>query len=239
MPRRVEAQEPLARALVDHFESGRPVALTALREEGFSYTIDTSEFFELETGRTGAIDAKVLEVSRGQVLDAAAGAGRHALALQARGLEVRALDISPALVRLMHRRGVEDAVVGDLNGCAGGPYDTILLLMQSIGIGEDRPGVESLLRRLVSMLTCDGQLLVDSSPLVVPDDEGEGFMEGEQGAEVGVEVAFTYRNLLGAPFRWIYLDEATLIAWCSALGLRCDVLVRTEEGEYLARIQPE
>lgn len=233
VPRAVASQEPLAAALLDHLEHGRPVELSATRAEGFSYPIDTSEFFSLEAS-TAALDRLALENARGRVLDIGAGAGRHALALQQRGLEVVALDVSPVCVDVARRRGVRHAICGDvfaLDALELGRFDTILLLMQSIGIAGSRLGVERLLEQLRGALQPGGQLLLDSSPLRIDDEDEPPQEPGE------VEVRFDYRNLRGRPFPWIYLAEPELEAIARALGWGFEVLERQlPDGEYLARL---
>lgn len=47
------------------------------------------------------LEQKALDMASGLVLDIGAGAGCHALALQNRGLEVKAIDISPLSCEVM------------------------------------------------------------------------------------------------------------------------------------------
>jgi len=241
VPRRVDAQEPLAAALWDHFESGRSRTFKALRSEGFAYGIDTSLFFGLE-GDTAFLDERALDAARGRVLDVGSGAGRHALALQARGQDVCAIDVSPTCVELMRRRGVADPRCIDVfhleAGDAGG-FDTVLLLMQSIGIAGTRLGFESLLGKVRACLRPGGQVLLDSSALqgelgvAVEGDAARGRGPGE------VEVRFHYRNLRGRAFPWLYLSEEQLAEWAAAVGWRCEILQRADDTpEYLARLVP-
>jgi len=233
LPRNVDSQEPLAAALLDHLEGGRPVELTATRGEGFCYPIGTAEFFSLDA-TIAVLDSRALHEARGRVLDVGAGAGRHALALQERGLEVVALDVSPTCVEIMRSRGVEQPVRGDvfaLDSLGLGEFDTILLLMQSIGIAGSRLGVETVLEQLRHALRPGGQVLLDSSPLRLDDEDEPPAEPGE------VEVSFDYRNLRGRPFPWIYLAEQELAPIAESLGWRFEVLERQEpDGEYLARL---
>ena len=66
--------------------------------------------------------------SRGRALDAAGGAGRHALWLKARGLTVTLVDVSEVAVSLARQAGIDDARVWDLEeqGVPPGPWDLIL-----------------------------------------------------------------------------------------------------------------
>jgi SAM-dependent methyltransferase len=191
VPRRVDPQAPLARALADHARSGRPRTLRALRPSGLEYEIETGDFFEL-AGDQSPIDAGIVEHARGRVLDVGAGAGRHALALQARGLSVCAIDVSPICVELLRARGVEDAHEADVWDCvatsgdaAGAPgarpeapawlrdarFDTVLFGMQSIGIVGSLAGLDEMLKGLQPLLAPAGQVLLDSSAPVDADFE--------------------------------------------------------------------
>ncbi|MBK7949943.1 MAG: methyltransferase domain-containing protein [Deltaproteobacteria bacterium] len=111
--RRVPPAEPLAAALLDHYRDGRPRRVTALRADGVEFEIETEEYFTLD-GELAPLDRMALERARGRVLDVGAGSGRHALALQAKGCEVVAIDVSPACVELCRERGVRDVRLVDV-----------------------------------------------------------------------------------------------------------------------------
>lgn len=59
------------------------------------------------------LERRALSLCSGRVLDVGAGAGCHSLALQQRGLEVTAVDISELSVETMRRRGVANARCAD------------------------------------------------------------------------------------------------------------------------------
>ena len=115
----VDSHVPLGRALLDHLQSGEDVDIEVFRSDGVAFTMRSSEFFSLE-GRLMALDERALEECRGRVLDVGAGAGRHSLVLQERGIDVVALDISPLCGEVMRRRGVRDVRVGDAFGLGVG-----------------------------------------------------------------------------------------------------------------------
>lgn len=52
------------------------------------------------------LEQKALQLTKGRVLDIGAGSGCHTLALQEKGLEVKAIDISPLSCEAMELRGV-------------------------------------------------------------------------------------------------------------------------------------
>ena len=243
LPIEVEPQEPLARALLDHLERGRPVEFVAERAEGFSYPISTEQFFEL-TGDTRALDQRALREARGRVLDVGAGAGRHALLLEERGLEVCAIDVAEICVEIMKRRGVGDARRADVFHLDAGRFDTVVLLMQSIGIAGTRLGLESLLSRLRASLRPGGQILLDSSEIQLDEEElaahePEESSAGDPVRGGEVEVSFRYGCYRGRPFPWLYLSETLLAEIADGQGWECEILERAPSGiEYLARLSP-
>jgi SAM-dependent methyltransferase len=232
LTRLVPAQAPLALALRAHAESGVNQPTHVLRGEGFAYTIDSELFFDVD-GPIAELDRLALDAARGRVLDVGAGAGRHCLALQTRGLECVAIDVAPECVALMRERGVAEVHEVDVfqlpNAQLGG-FDTLLFLMQSIGIAGSRFGLESLLETIAPSLADGGQILLDSSPLT-----GNADSEGGE-----VEVQFAFRGSVGERFSWLYLAYPQLEAWTTALGWRCEQLAVLESGDYLARLtKPE
>lgn len=102
-------------------------------------------------------------ITHGPVLDLGAGAGRVALHLQERGLQVTAVESSPGAAQVCRRRGVLDVRVQDLN-CppADQAWRTILLLGGNLGLGGSWEGIRRLLVRLAEISAPDALLVADS-----------------------------------------------------------------------------
>lgn len=236
-PRRVGPAEPLAAALMDHHRTGRPRHVSATRADGVAFEIETEEYFTLD-GRLERLDAIALERCRGRVLDVGAGAGRHALALEERGLEVVAIDLSPICTELCRIRGVRDARTLDVMTLHSedllGRFDTIFFGMQTIGVAGGVVPLEKLLVRLRSVLAPGGQILADSSALRQAW-EGES---DDSSAEAGEIVLSTrYRGWMGEPFPWLYLGSQHLEEVARRAGLEMENLGSVDSGEYLAALR--
>ncbi len=236
-PRRVGPAEPLAVALRDHHRSGRPRRVRASRADGVSYVIETEEYFTLD-GSLAELDALSLDRCRGRVLDVGAGAGRHALALEQRGLDVVAIDLSPICVALCEERGVRDARTLDVMTLNSdrpiGRFDTIFFGMQTIGVAGGIVPLKRLLRRLQSCLTPGGELIVDSSALREAwecDEEDKEATRGE------IVLSTRYRGWRGTFFPWVYLAEADLADVAVGAGYEMETLGRVESGEFLAALR--
>lgn len=242
LPQRVPPAEPLARALLDHHRDGRPRRVTALRADGVEFEIETAEYFTLE-GELAELDRIALEHARGRVLDVGAGAGRHALALQARGCEVVAIDVSATCVLLCRERGVVDARELDVMSLAGekpmddalGTFDTIFFGMQTIGVAGGIAPLRRLLAGLRRRLRPGGSVIADSSAL---REAWEGDESDRSPTRGEIVLATRYRRLRGEPFPWLYLAEADLAEVARGAGFALETLGRVGGGEYLVRLSP-
>ena len=232
-PRRVGPAAPLAAALVDHYRTGRPRRVSATRADGVSFEIETEEYFTLE-GELAELDALALDQAGGRVLDVGAGSGRHALALEARGLEVVAIDVSPLCVALCRARGVREVRVFDVMALDSaeplGRFDTLLFGMQTIGVAGGVAPLGKLLTRLRACLAPGGRILVDSSDLF---EAWDGDASDRSPSRGEIVLSTRYRGWRGEPFPWIYLGEEDLSAIAREAGFGVEPLGRVERGEYL------
>lgn len=98
-------------------------------------------------------EREAIAAAAGRVLDVGCGAGRHALHLQARGLDVVAIDASPGAVEVWRARGVRDARVLSITavGPRLGRFGTVLMLGNNFGLLGDA-------RRAVRLLGTFGRL---------------------------------------------------------------------------------
>ena len=133
------------------------------RDDGVVYCGDPSDYLAAFR-RWPAVERRAMRLVRGRVLDVGCGAGRAALHLQERGLEVVAIDESPLAVEVARRRGVRRAEVAPLGAvnASFGLFDTILLLRNNTGLAGGERHTRPLLRRLAKMTTENGRLVTDT-----------------------------------------------------------------------------
>lgn len=194
------------------------------------------------------IEQKALEISKGKILDVGCGAGSHSLYLQdEKNLNVMAIDISKNAVEACQLRGLKNTLVQDLmkmdSENTENKFDTILLLMNGTGIFGKLKETPKFLQKLKSLLTENGQILIDSSDIIYMYDEDES-----DDSEVGYwipgdvdyygEVTFTisYKKETEKPFDWLYLDFNTLQNAANDNGLKCEMIQEGEHFDYLARL---
>lgn len=173
-----------------------------------------------------------LERCNGKVLDIGAGAGSHALVLQQWNIEVTALEISPLAAKVMRQRGVKNVVEADIFTYNAEKYDTLLLLMNGIGLTGTLDNLRVFLQHAKTLLNPGGQLLFDSSDIAYLY-EGNLPADGYYGE---IWYKYEYKKQTTDWFKWLYVDEATLIKIAAEEGWTAEVLFEDEFGQYLVRM---
>lgn len=129
------------------------------REDGHISAGDASRYFT-PAEELSALDRTALEAARGRVLDVGAGAGRHALALRARGVDVTGIDPSPGAVEVARQRGVRAETGSIARPPAGiGAFDSLLLLGNNLGLLQGEQAAPRVLEQLAA-LARPGALLI-------------------------------------------------------------------------------
>lgn len=183
------------------------------------------------------LELKALELCKGKVLDVGAGVGSHALILQKRGFDVTGMDISASAVTIMQQRGLKQAIEGNILTykipAGQKKYDTMLFMMDGIGLTGSIPGLKAFLKQAKSLINKDGQLVFDSSDLSylyleIPFPESGYFGE--------INFRYEYKSIKGNWFKWIYVDQKTLIEIAKATGWLAEIIFEDDSDQYLARL---
>ena len=184
------------------------------------------------------IERKAIDMAKGRILDVGAGAGCHSLVLQERGMDVTAIDISPLSVETMKEREVKKVIEQDFFTLEG-QYDTILMLMNGIGIVGTLERMPEFFRQLDKILAPEGQLLCDSSDISYVFEDEEGLIDIPNEMDYYGEHSFRmqYKDTIGEPFDWLYIDEDTLKEKARRYGYTAEVMAEGEHYDYLARIK--
>ena len=228
--------DPMGRAIADYQLTG-----TADRLRVFSPMVEEDEIPLATLFRTyeemPEIERKALDMTRGKTLDVGAGSGCHSLVLQGRGVDVTAIDISPLSVETMRQRGVKKVVEQDFF-TVGGKYDTILMLMNGIGIVGTLERMPEFFRHLDKILATGGQVLCDSSDISYVFEDENGLIEYPDTGHYYGELSYRmqYKDTIGEPFDWLYIDAETLRKEAEKNGYAVEVVAVGEHFDYMARI---
>ena len=100
-------RDPMGAAILDCQSTGKASSLRVMSSMFEDDEMPVAHLFR-SFDQMPRLEQKALETARGRVLDIGAGAGCHALALQERGVEVKAIDISPLSCQAMRERGIKE-----------------------------------------------------------------------------------------------------------------------------------
>lgn len=232
-------QDPMGMAIRDYYREGKAQRLCV-----FSTMFDEDEMPVPHLFRTEAtmnvLERTALSLCRGRVLDVGAGSGCHTLPLQAKGLEVTAIDVSPLSVEIMRERGVRDARLADFftDDFSTG-FDVILMLMNGIGICGAVTELPEFFRRVDALLAPGGCVITDSCDLsyIYEDEDGNIDFTGVEGYYGEVDYQMKYGEVEGPIFNWLYIDFETLAVEAEKNGFRATYLRGDEGSTYLVCLE--
>lgn len=179
------------------------------------------------------LELMALDLCKGKTLDIGAGAGSHALYLQEKGIPVTAIDISEGAVEVMKARGVKDARVQDVFEMKGEKFDTLLLLMNGIGLVQNMDGLKRFLAQVKKLLNNGAQLIFDSSDVAYMYEDGIPELPYYYGE---IKCRYEYRRQKSDWFSWLYIDEQTLCGIATDAGFKVERLFVDESEQYLVRL---
>ncbi len=228
--------DPMGRAILDYHKTGKADRLRVFSPMFEEDEIPLTTLFRSYEDMP-EIERKALDMAKGKVLDVGAGAGCHSLVLQERGIDVTAIDISPLSVKTMKERGVKKVLEQDFFTLEG-QYDTILMLMNGIGIVGTLERMPEFFKQLDKILAHGGQVLCDSSDISYVFETEDGIIElpNDMGYYGEHSFQMQYKDTIGEPFDWLYIDADTLREKAGRCGYTVEVVAVGGHYDYLARI---
>lgn len=219
---------------IKEFYEGRTKSKLFVHDEfGPKVEMPISAYFRNEI-EMPELEVLALYQCQGKVLDIGAGAGAHALALQVRGHDVSALEISPAACDVMKHRGVNNVICEDFFEFETvEKFDTILLLMNGIGLCGTLDQLEIFLKKAENLLADNGKLIFDSSDVIYmyEDDLLPERYYGE------IKCSYSYKDIKTETFQWLYIDEEKLQDICEKLGWKMTHLFEDNHYHYLVELK--
>lgn len=186
-----------------------------------------------------AIEKVALEMAHGDILDVGAAAGCHSLALAEMGKSSVAIDISPLSVSVMKERGVDAHHVDFYDESFTDKFDTVLMLMNGTGIIGNLDNIPAFFARLEQLLRPGGVVLIDSSDLryLFEEEDGSLMIDLADDYYGQLDYQMEYKDVLGEPFDWLYLDFETLSFYAEENGFAAELVVEGEHYDYLAALR--
>ena len=197
------------------------------RDDGKSHTIPSAAGYFIAPQGLG--ETAALATLSGRVLDLGCGAGRYTRFLETRGVAVTAIDSSAGAIVVCRERGCRDARVADIDDLPADlePFNTIICMGNTLGIGQDPVRLPERLRRLRTSLEPGGYLLATiRDPLSTEDPDHLRYhaRNRAEGRPAGLTRArLKYRGEVGAWWElWMPTEpELELAARDAGWTVRC------------------
>ena len=229
--------DPMGRAIYEYHKFGKAEDVV-VHSSMFDDDVIPIETLFRSLVEMPAIERVALEAAYGDILDVGAGSGCHSLALKGLGKKAVAVDISPLSVQVMKERGVDARLVNFYDQSFDETFDTVLMLMNGTGIIGNLDNIGNFFTRLKQILKPGGCLLIDSSDLRYLFEEEDGSLMIDLADDYYGQVDFQmqYKDDIGEPFDWLYLDFNTLAYYAEENGFKAEVIAEGEYYDYLAKL---
>ncbi|MGZ5244138.1 MAG: methyltransferase domain-containing protein [Bacteroidia bacterium] len=229
---------PLGDALYDYYNGNLAAHITVKSSVEEDREIPVGTFFR-EKNHFPYLEQKAMKNCKGRVLDAGAGAGSHALFLQKKGFEVDAMDISTKAVQVMQARGLKNAFAADIYTFQSEKkYDTILLMMNGIGLAGTLDGLRMLLAHFKTLLKPNGQVIFDTTDISYVNEGSKiksSLNEYKSDYYGTVYYQLSYKNENSEVYTWLYIDKETLERIAISEGYWLDILA-AKDDQYIAKL---
>jgi len=227
--------DPIGKAITDYVRSKRPDDITVCSEICEDDIIPIEVLFRNED-EMPELEILALNNASGKILDVGAGAGTHANYLQNMGNDVTAIDISEGAVTFMQSQGLKSKKINFFD-LKDEKFDTILMLMNGIGIAGTLANLEKTLAHAKTLLNPGGKILCDSSDIkyLYEDEDGSLWVNLNQEYYGNFRFQMKYKKETGPWFDWLYVDFDSLFNAAKNVGLKA-VRLYDKDDNYLAEI---
>ena len=229
-------KDPLGQAIVDFVKSGIDediIVSSDICEDDIiqsSYLLRTYEDMP-------EIEQIALSQCKGKTLDIGAGSGIHASYLQDKDIDVSCIDISPLAIEHLKSEGLNAQCINffELDNTK---FDTLLMLMNGIGIAETLENLPNTLHKAKSILKEGGKIICDSSDIkyLYGDDEGGMWVDLNSTYYGNFKFQMSFKNHQTDWFKWLYVDFNNLQKCATEAGFTVTKLYEND-NHYLAELK--
>lgn len=219
-------------ALLDQFNNDAAEILWLHNSYGDPEEMPADIFFR-DQSEMPDLELCALKNCRGEILDIGAGVGSHTLELQRSDFDISALEISTVACTIMRERGVKQIINKDFFDFQAKKYDTLLLLMNGIGLAGNIEKLPVLLNRCKKLLKKGGQIIFDSSDISYLYSD-TSFPTKKYFGEISYQ--YEYKGVKGDWFDWVYIDSSLMAAISLDIGFNYETIFEDGHDQYLARL---
>jgi len=229
--------DPLGKALLAYLDGQKDTEIILHSSLDGIDKMDVVTFFR-SFEEMPKVEQGALLLAYGKILDVGAGSGCHSILLQNNGHSVWSLDISKGAVKAMKRLGIHHTIESDFLDYTDGSFDTILFLMNGIGLFGDIAELPKLLNHCKKLLAPNGQILFDSSDIINAYQEEDGSFRINITDDYYGTVTYQmeFEGIIGPLFKWTYIDQSLMFDIANQCGFEMEILIEGNNNDYLAKL---
>lgn len=234
----MESKDPIGQAIEDYINGNSTAVITVQSDLSEDDEIPISYLFR-SLEEMPELEQIAIENCTGTVLDVGCGAGPHIRALSAKGINCEGIEVSSKAATYLREEGFT-IYAQDFLAFSEKQYDTLLLLMNGLGLAGKLQDLSQFLLHAKSLLKEGGKILCDSTDVRYFYEDEDGSVWIDLNAKYYGEFKFKmqYKSYTTDWFDWLYVDFETLKATAESVGLTCTCIHADEASQtFLAEIK--
>jgi SAM-dependent methyltransferase len=234
----MKKEDPIGQAIEDYLNGDLKAQIQVASDLSDDDIIPAKYLFRAYN-EMPALEQKAIAACQGEVLDVGCGAGAHLKVLKENNCTAEGIDISPKAIHYLKQLGL-NANLENFLDYREKKYDTILMLMNGLGLAGDLQSLSGFLIHAKSLLKEGGKILCDSTDVryFYEAEDGSLWIDLNAAYYGNFKFKMTYKNHSSGWFNWLYVDFETLCTHASEVGLDCSKIdENNDENTYLAELK--
>ena len=229
-------QDPMGQAIYHYFHYNDTTSIKVNTNITEGEELPVSHLFR-KYSEMPFLEKEALSLVKGRVLDVGAGTGVHSLYLQNNGFDITSIDVSELSCEIMKEQGLKNVKCDDIWTFEAEGYDTIIFMMNGIGLVKNLEGLQVFLEYIKSFLSSNGQILLDSSDIKYMFYDDDSLWLDMNFAYYGeLEYQLTYKHYTSKTFPWLFVDFDRLRSIAIKCGWNVELIYEDDHFHYLARL---
>lgn len=214
----------LSEAVSDYIKSGEEkivtVWLNGVKDDSYR-----ASYFMRSYNEMPEYEQIALSLCEGSILDIGAGAGAHSAFFSAKNKTVTALESDSGFATLLSR--IPNTTVVHQDFFSYKPtqtFDTILLLMNGLGIAQSATKLPEMFDKLAALLSEKGKILVEITDYKHSPEYDPATMHNPE-----ITFRLMYNKKFSEEFTWLYPDLEMVTEQCERLSLTNKLIYQEDE----------
>jgi SAM-dependent methyltransferase len=230
-------QDPMGQAISNFFHQQDETPVRVTTNITFEEELPVHYLFRTYN-EMPLLEQKAMDLVKGSVLDVGAGAGAHSVYLKEQNFKVTSIDVSELSCDVMKARGLETVSCSNIWTLTPQVYDTVLFMMNGIGLVKTLKGLEAFFEHLKKYVAVNGQVLLDSSDLKYLFEEEDGAYWVDLNTDYYGELKYNleYKDVVAEPFFWLFVDFNKLKVAAEKCNWQVELIYQDDHFQYLVKL---